>query len=105
MTYSKHLRHMHIQGDIDLVNEATDESTSATMNLHLLAHGTFTRTVTMGAPTGTDPMEYKQVDIRRSGVTARGHMGLVKVSPARIKLKNTEPLHVYWIKGRIPPTA
>jgi hypothetical protein len=47
-------------------------------------------------------MEYKTVHIRRSGVTARGFMDSVAVSPSTIRLKNTEPLHVYWIKGRIP---
>jgi len=101
--WSPRLRQVHVYGDIVLEDYFdTGDLTNTTMNVRLYAAGRFHRTVTYAAPTGTDPMEYKTVDIRRGGkITAEGHLAWLKATKAAVK--DTEPLHVYWIKGRIPP--
>jgi hypothetical protein len=51
---------------------------------------------------GNFPMEYKTVDILRGGkITARGYVD--HLTSTKPQYKRTEPLHVYWIKARIPP--
>jgi hypothetical protein len=104
VTYAKRLQHLRVHGHVDLVDNISGEVTPSRMNLRLYAGGRFTRTVTRTPPNSTDPHEYQRVDIRRGGrISARGHLGWLKAT--RAEVRNTEPLHVYWTKSRIPPTA
>lgn len=104
VTYAKRLQELRVRGHIDLIDDVSGDVTPSTMNLRLYAGGKFTRTVTRTPPNSTDPNEYKTVDIQRRGpIKARGHLGWLKAT--RAEVKNTQPLHVYWILSRTPPSA
>jgi hypothetical protein len=105
VAWSPRLHNVHVFGKIVLdPNETDGPSINARMNVRLHASGARTRTVTLGAPTDTDPTEYKTVDIQRGGkITAHGHLAWLKATPT--KVTTTEPLHVYWILSRPAPVA
>jgi hypothetical protein len=101
VTWAPGLRKIHVAGDIVLYDNTTDEPTASTINLRLHASGKLHRTVTKSLESGT---EYKRVELRRGGkITASGHLGWLKATKAGVT--NTQPLFVYWVKSRIPPTA
>lgn len=102
VTWHPRLKRLHVKGKIvmdDYVNDGPIQN--ARINLRLTAAGKFSRTVTRSGPTGTDPLEYKRVDIQRGGrITAHGHLAWLKAAPT--KVTNTQPLHVYWVLTRGP---